>query len=324
MVDFAPHSRDIEPRKMFSAQGLTPADTLVLHNLFDHESSGSVSGADQRCHASIKLLLDMNDESHPDFQPTIFTSWNLQSTHPTGFLDKAVLRPYISWARHVVRRPTDIVFLNHVALYLSTLVPSAVFLFYKFSWKHALLHWLMEAYCCGPFTLMLHNHIHNHGVLHPKYGWIDHSFPYVLEPLMGHTWNSYYYHHIKHHHVENNGPDDLSSTIWYQRDDVMDFVKYVCRFLFLIWLELPLYFFYKGRNTLAIKAFTSEGCSLLLFFWLTWQNFRASLIVLLLPLLQTRIGMMIGNWGQHAFVDENQPDSNYRSSITVLDIRVSF
>ena len=37
--------------------------------------------------------------------------------------------------------------------------------------------------------------------------------------------------------------------------------------------------------------------------------------------------MMMGNWGQHAFVDEDEPDSDLRSSITVIDVpsnRLSF
>ena len=29
---------------------------------------------------------------------------------------------------------------------------------------------------------------------------------------------------------------------------------------------------------------------------------------------------MIGNWGQHAFVDEAEPDSDFRSSITLIDV----
>jgi len=33
-----------------------------------------------------------------------------------------------------------------------------------------------------------------------------------------------------------------------------------------------------------------------------------------------RIGLMIGNWGQHAFVDEVEPDSDFRSSITLIDV----
>ena len=99
---------------------------------------------------------------------------------------------------------------------------------------------------------MLHNHIHNNGVLALEYSLFDKLWPYVLEPLMGHTWDSYYYHHVKHHHVENNGPGDLSSTIRFQRDEFFDFLCYVSRFLFLIWIELPIYFIRKNKRSLGM------------------------------------------------------------------------
>ena len=34
-------------------------------------------------------------------------------------------------------------------------------------------------------------------------------------------------------------------------------------------------------------------------------------------------GMMVVNWGQHAFVDENDPNSNFWSSITLMDVPIS-
>lgn len=33
---------------------------------------------------------------------------------------------------------------------------------------------------------------------------------------------------------------------------------------------------------------------------------------------------MVGNWGQHAFVDKDEPDSDFRSSITLIDVAVGF
>lgn len=86
---------------------------------------------------------------------------------------------------------------------------AAALLYYKFTWLHAMIHCLMTAFYCGSFTLMLHNHIHNNGILATDYAFFDQAWPYILEPLMGHTWNSYFYHHVKHHHVENNGPGML-------------------------------------------------------------------------------------------------------------------
>lgn len=33
--------------------------------------------------------------------------------------------------------------------------------------------------------------------------------------------------------------------------------------------------------------------------------------------------MAVGNWGQHAFIDRDDPDSDFRSSITLIDVSVS-
>lgn len=68
-------------------------------------------------------------------------------------------------------------------------------------------------------AIRLRRHQHPHDS--HKYTWFDRIFPYITDPFMGHTWNSYYYHHVKHHHIEPDGSDDLSSTIRYQRDDLL-------------------------------------------------------------------------------------------------------
>lgn len=46
----------------------------------------------------------------------------------------------------------------------------------------------------GSYTLLLHNHIHQNGLLKKDLSFLDRAFPYVTSPLMGHTWHSYYYH----------------------------------------------------------------------------------------------------------------------------------
>lgn len=142
------------------------------------------------------------------------------------------------------------------------MVPSVFYLYYRFSWLHAACHWLLETYYAGSFTLLLHDHIHNNGLMVPKYAWFDHAFPYLLGPLVGHTPNYYYYHHVRHHHVEENGPGDLSSTIRYQRDNIFDFLFYLIWFLALVWIELPLYFVWRHKYTLAFKSFLSKTTSM--------------------------------------------------------------
>jgi len=162
------------------------------------------------------------------------------------------------------------------------------------------------------------------GVLSPKYAWFDQLFPYITDPLMGHTWNSYFYHHVKHHHVEGNGPNDLSSTVRFQRDELIDFLKYVGRFFVFIWFELPLYFLRKNKPIMAMKAGGWEvGNYIVIYLLATRVKTAATVMTLVVPLVLLRIALMVGNWGQHAFVDEIEPDSDFRSSITLIDVPVS-
>ncbi|MCJ1388371.1 hypothetical protein MMC18_001217 [Xylographa bjoerkii] len=299
---------------------LLQSDLAVLQNLREdiktETGSGSIEPNDHDNQSTLDKLGALKDE------PTIFCSYDLKDLPLSkdeglpGFL----LQRYISWAQTVVRNPVDVVFLTHILLYFSTSVPSALYLYYHFSYVHGVCHWVMQLYYCGSFTLMLHNHIHNNGILAKRYALFDYAWPYVLEPLMGHTWDSYFYHHVKHHHVEGNGPEDLSSTIRYQRDELLDFLCYVGRFLAFIWIELPIYFLRKNKFGLATKAAVSELTSYGFIYFLAHLNFYPTLFVFILPLIQMRIGLMVGNFGQHALVDDIDPKSDFRSSITLIDV----
>ena len=268
-------------------------------------------------------MKELNNPTSDQFEPTVFVTVDYPNiTNP--LLRKYFIEPYVRWGRSVVRVDTDVVMLTHLLLYLTTSIPSAIYLFYNFHWWHGPLHSVMQLYYMGSYTLMMHQHIHMRGILNKAYSLVDLAFPYVMDPLMGHTWNSYYFHHVKHHHVEGNGPNDLSSTIRYQRDDVWHFLHYLGRFYFLIWFDLPRYFLRTRKPDHALKAGGSELASYaFLYTMFAYFDARATFFVFLLPLAIMRLGMMIGNWGQHAFVDESEPDSDFRSSITVIDVAVS-
>lgn len=272
--------------------------------------------------AALATINAMNNPDDAEFEPTVFVSWDLRDM---GKIPRKALHPYITWAKTVSRHPTDVAMITHLILYFTTSVPSAVLLYRNFSYTHAILHVVMQAWYIGTYTLMRHQHIHMGGILAKRfpYSLIDMLYPYILDPLHGHTWNAYYYHHIKHHHVEGNGPDDLSSTIRYQRDNVWHFLHYVARFFFLIWLDLPRYFIRKGRYSLAVKCLGWEIANLCTISALARWRMAATMFVFVAPLVMIRAGLMIGNWGQHALVDEVEPDSDFRSSITLLDVAVS-
>ncbi|KAL7795851.1 hypothetical protein V8C37DRAFT_373641 [Trichoderma ceciliae] len=269
----------------------------------------------------IALLKAMVNPEDAHFEPTIVVSIDDLPNRLPKSANNLFLQPFIRWARKTARHETDVVMIVHLILYLTTSVPSAILLFRNFNLIHGCIHAIMQVYYVGTYTLMMHQHIHQHGILSKKYATFDKLFPYITDPLMGHTWNSYFYHHVKHHHVEGNGPNDLSSTIRYQRDDIFHFLHYVGRFFCLVWLDLPLYFAQKGRRGLAARAAAWEfGTYFFYYTMATFINRQATIFVYIIPFLLLRLGLMAGNWGQHAFVDPDEPDSDYRSSITLVDV----
>ncbi|KAL6916586.1 hypothetical protein FSST1_008081 [Fusarium sambucinum] len=268
----------------------------------------------------LRHLQSMNDPKDAHFEESVTSTWDFDQIKLPLFLEKLVLRPYVRIAKSIVRVDTDVIMLTHLLLYFSTSVPSAIQLFRNFSWIHGILHFIMQFTYMGSYTLLMHQHIHMRGVLNKRFALFDNLFPYITDPLMGHTWNSYFYHHVKHHHVEGNGPNDLSSTIRYQRDSILHLLHYIGKFLFFVWFELPLYFIRNGKTMTGFKAAFWELSNYAFLVTMFCLNRNATICVFLMPLGLMRLGMMMGNWGQHAFVDEHEPDSDYRSSITVIDV----
>ena len=54
---------------------------------------------------------------------------------------------------------------------------------------------------------------------------------------------------------------------------------------------------------------------------LMFFNPLASIFVFVIPVFVVRFLMMAGNWGQHAFIDRNDPKNNYTSAINCINTR---
>ncbi|KAF2860800.1 hypothetical protein K470DRAFT_257584, partial [Piedraia hortae CBS 480.64] len=303
-------------------KNLTAADLIVLETLFSEapnniNTPGRFTQRDVQ--TSISQLRSKNDPKSTLFSPSIFTSFD---TVPAAL--QPLVSKYSQWAQRVVRHPTDVVFLTHQLFYTCINLTSALYLYTNPTLLHSILHIVLTGWCIGPFTLLMHNHIHNNGVLAAPYTYIDKTLPYILCPLMGHTWNSYYHHHVKHHHIEGNGPEDLSSTLRYQRDSALHFLHYLARFIFLTWAELPYYFLKRNQPRRAASALFWELGSYVAAFALWRMQPAATLAVLVVPFAFLRVGLMAGNWGQHALIDHEDPKSDLRESVTLLDVAVSY
>jgi fatty acid desaturase len=170
----------------------------------------------------------------------------------------------------------------------------------------------------GPYLLMLHNTSHRQ-LFKQKYKLLNYYIPYILGPFYGQSPETYFHHHVIMHHVENNIPPDISSTMHYRRDSIRGFLIYFSKFFLYGIFELTLYFKRKNRGTFLRKTLTGEIGFILACVVLSYFNWRATLMVFMLPFFIARFGMMAGNWAQHAFIDQNNPGNSFLNSISCIN-----
>ena len=228
------------------------------------------------------------------------------------------------WVRSYVQDERDLPFAYLLLQLSGTMLPLAGLLFVPglpglVWWSVAAGYTLLGTLRFkGPFGLMLH--CTSHRVLFKKkYGWLNYYLPWVIGPLFGQTPESYFVHHLGMHHPENNSPADESSTMFYQRDSLLSFLHYLGDFLLLGVLRLLGYFTRRNKTTLRRRLLRGELVYLAALLGLSWVNWPATLVVLVLPLGLARVVMMLGNWTQHAFIAADSPDNCYTNSITCIN-----
>lgn len=201
------------------------------------------------------------------------------------------------------------------------LIPAAVYLYWPGQfrwWLGALYLVVLFAFFFGRYILMLHNTSHK-PLWKRKYKWMSNYIPWVLGPFAGETPETYYVHHITMHHAEGNLPKDLSSTMKYQRDSLVDFLKYFGDFFFLSLVKLSRYQAEKKRSRLVRLILIGEFSFVALVAVGLWFNWQATLFVFVIPFVLCRFLMMCGNWAQHSFIDASDPGNSYKNSITCIN-----
>ena len=228
------------------------------------------------------------------------------------------------WLSCYLQDERDVPFAHLCLKITGTMLPLAVLLFVpalRGAWWWAtfgLFFFFSNARYKGPFGLMLH--CTSHRVLFKKkYNWLNYYIPWVLGPLFGQTPESYFVHHMGMHHPENNLPDDQSSTMYYQRDSLGGFLRYVGDFLALGAVRLAGYFTRRNKPTLRLRLLRGELLYVGLTVALAFVNLPATLAVFVVPLVLSRVIMMLGNWAQHAFVAADSPDNCYTNSVTCIN-----
>jgi fatty acid desaturase len=154
-----------------------------------------------------------------------------------------------------------------------------------------------------------------------EYSMLNNIIPWIIGPFFGETPESYFAHHLGMHHAEDNMPSDLSSTMKYQRDSFVDFMKYYFNFIVYGLFDLAVYLKSKNRTKIRKNFIVGEFSFWIIAIALLFFNLKASLFIFVIPVFLVRFLMMAGNWGQHAFIDKNNPKNNYTNSINCINVR---
>ncbi len=224
---------------------------------------------------------------------------------------------------HFINDERDLPFVWLSLSMTAVLVPATVALFWPgvFRWWMAPIYWaLLFGLFFDRYILMLHNTSHRR-LFKRKYKVLNNYIPWVLGPFCGETPETYFVHHITMHHAEGNLPPDLSSTMRFQRDSFVDFLRYFFRFFFLIIPDMMRYQAKKSRWQLIRRMLAGELGFYALCAGLSLISWQATLVVFVIPFVLCRFLMMAGNWGQHAFVDASDPGNPYKSAVTCINAR---
>lgn len=122
-----------------------------------------------------------------------------------------------------------------------------------------------------------------------------------------------------HHSEDNVAPNDMSSTMDYDRSSKWNHFKYMFRYVSHGFLELPYRLAQmKKWNLVAVCV---AGCSAFAFVMVYTAKVSplASLFVFWLPWVICSFALMQGNFKEHIFVDPDDYGNNYKSTVTCIN-----
>jgi fatty acid desaturase len=224
--------------------------------------------------------------------------------------------PLSRWCRGALYEPRDEVFVRLTLEVIVVMAAAMALLFRFFHWALVPVYLVIWGWYSAPVILMLHCTMHRPFIRRPK--WLDRAHPFVMSFFFG-IPTGYAEHHLGMHHVEDNMEEDLSSTLRYRRDSFLHFLVYFSRFFFLILFELPLYLTRKRRRRMARRALAGELCHQAVIVASLFVHWRFGLVAFAFPYFAVRFLMMVGNWGQHAFVNTGRENDGLANSITCIN-----
>jgi len=154
---------------------------------------------------------------------------------------------------------------------------------------------LAATYVVWGARFILAFHYSSHRSLFKKdVGFLNYWAEWIMAPFFGIPSGVYTVHHCVMHHGEDNGDLDMSSTEGFQRDNILHFLSYWARYLFLGGIDLPMYCVRKGRWELLAKV-VSGVVSILFFNPIN----SAGCCLRSVPLIESNGRCLIADSGRH-------------------------
>jgi len=149
---------------------------------------------------------------------------------------------------------------------------------------------------------------------------LNSAIVWIYAPFFGVPNGVYKLHHVIMHHIENNHELDSTSTEPFQRDSWAHFLQYWARFVFGVWIELPLYCLQTKRWEWAQRLLAGLGSYVITSVLLAkYVNFTATFYVFNLTYIIAMSALAFGNWSQHIFINPEDSTSNFGLTYNCLD-----
>jgi fatty acid desaturase len=136
----------------------------------------------------------------------------------------------------------------------------------------------------------------------------------------GHVPQGYPMGHMRIHHKHDNAPEDVTSTVYYDRSHASRFLIYMFEFaLFWSGISVAAYHFRKGK----MKEFGKMVLGMVAFYGVIaavmYINFWFGVAYLVIPHLSCIFLLAAINYTWHAWTDPTEPKNIYKNSITLLE-----
>jgi fatty acid desaturase len=195
----------------------------------------------------------------------------------------------------------------------------------SFNWWAVLAY---HAVTYGPYFVvfsqvatLIHKEGHEaKGMFKKPFGIFDNFFGRFIAVFYGHVPECYPMGHMRIHHKHDNAPDDVTSTVYFDRSQASRFLIYLFEFMFY-WTGISVahHHYRKGK----MKEFRKMMYGMLGYYGLITVvmiiNPLFGFAYMLLPLLSSIIFLAVINYTWHAWTDPTEPKNIYKNSITVLN-----